>query len=85
MDRSAHEIDHRIMGDDIQCVEITLDPHETVVAEAGSLMMMDDGIAMSTIFGDGRGQAQGLMDKMLSAGKRGSSEKCSRYRMVTWG
>ncbi|MBK6410795.1 MAG: TIGR00266 family protein [Flavobacteriales bacterium] len=70
MDRSAHEIDHRIMGDDIQCIEISLDPHETVVAEAGSLMMMDDGIAMSTIFGDGRGQAQGLMDKMLSAGKR---------------
>lgn len=70
MDRTAHEIDHRIMGDDIQCVEITLDPHETVVAEAGTMMMLDDGIVMETIFGDGRGQSQGFLDKMLSAGKR---------------
>ncbi|MCO6484062.1 MAG: TIGR00266 family protein [Flavobacteriales bacterium] len=70
MDRSAHEIDHRITGDDIQCVEITLDPHETVVAEAGTMMMLDDGIVMETIFGDGRGQSQGFLDKMLSAGKR---------------
>lgn len=70
MSRAAHEIDHRILGDDIQCIEITLDPLETVVAEAGSLMMLDDGIAMDTIFGDGRGQSQGLLDKMLSAGKR---------------
>jgi uncharacterized protein (TIGR00266 family) len=70
MDRNAHEIDHRILGDDIQCVEITLDPHETVVAEAGTMMMLDDGIVMETIFGDGRGQSQSFMDKMLSAGKR---------------
>lgn len=70
MERTSHEIDHRILGDDIQCVEITLDPQETVIAEAGSLMMMDDGIAMQTIFGDGRGQTQGFLDKMLSAGKR---------------
>lgn len=70
MDRTAHEIDHRIMGDDIQCVEITLDPQETVVAEAGTMMMLDDGIVMETIFGDGRGQSQGFLDKMLSAGKR---------------
>ncbi|MBS1582444.1 MAG: TIGR00266 family protein [Bacteroidetes bacterium] len=70
MERISHEIDHRILGDDIQCVEITLDPQETVIAEAGSLMMMDDGIAMQTIFGDGRGQTQSFLDKMLSAGKR---------------
>ncbi len=54
----------------MQCVEITLDPQETVVAEAGTMMMMDEGIRMSTIFGDGRGQQQGFLDKMLSAGKR---------------
>ena len=70
MDRQAHELDHRIVGDDMQCVEITLDPQETVIAEAGTMMMMDEGIAMQTIFGDGRGQPQSFMDKMLSAGKR---------------
>jgi uncharacterized protein (AIM24 family) len=70
MDRNAHELDHRIVGDDMQCVEITLDPQETVVAEAGTMMMMDDGIEMKTIFGDGDGQSQSFMDKMLSAGKR---------------
>ena len=70
MTRQAHELDHRIVGDDMQCVEITLDPGETVVAEAGTMMMMDEGIAMQTIFGDGRGQSQGFLDKMLGAGKR---------------
>jgi uncharacterized protein (TIGR00266 family) len=70
MNRQAHELDHRIVGDDMQCVEITLDPNETVIAEAGTLMMMDEGIQMQTIFGDGRGQEQGFLGKMLSAGKR---------------
>lgn len=70
MTRTAHEVDHRIVGDDIQCVEITLDPQETVLAEAGSLMMMDDGVEMKTIFGDGNGQEQGFMSKLWGAGKR---------------
>jgi uncharacterized protein (TIGR00266 family) len=70
MSRQAHELDHRIVGDDMQCVEITLDPMETVVAEAGTMMMLDEGIQMETIFGDGRGQSQGFLDKMFSAGKR---------------
>ena len=48
-----HEIDYKLYGDDMQFVEVELDPKETVVAEAGSLMMMEDGIAMETIFGDG--------------------------------
>ena len=48
-----HEIDYKLYGDDMQFVEIEFDPKETVVAEAGSLMMMEDGIAMETIFGDG--------------------------------
>ena len=48
-----HEIDYKLYGDDMQFVEIELDPQETVVAEAGSLMMMEDGITMETIFGDG--------------------------------
>ena len=41
MSRTAHELDHRIVGDDMQCVEITLDPMETVIAEAGTMMMLD--------------------------------------------
>ena len=48
-----HEIDYKLYGDDMQFVEIELDPEETVIAEAGSLMMMDEDIQMETIFGDG--------------------------------
>ena len=48
-----HEIDYKLYGDDMQFVEIELDPQETVIAEAGSLMMMEDQIKMETIFGDG--------------------------------
>ena len=70
MNRTAHELDHRIVGDDMQCVEITLDPQETVLAEAGAMMMMDEGIEMKTIFGDGNGQEQTLMNKLWGAGKR---------------
>ncbi|NIK67767.1 MULTISPECIES: TIGR00266 family protein [unclassified Paenibacillus] len=69
--RSNHEIDYYIHGDDMQFVEIELDPSETVIAEAGSLMMMDDGINMEAIFGDGSGQSSGgFMGKLMSAGKR---------------
>jgi uncharacterized protein (TIGR00266 family) len=66
-----HEIDFKIYGDDMQFVEVELDPNETVVAEAGSFMMMEDDIHMETIFGDGSGgTGGGLMGKLLSAGKR---------------
>ena len=50
---SAHDIDYHIYGEEMQFVEIELDPMETVIAEAGSFMMMEDGIEMATIFGDG--------------------------------
>ena len=66
----AHEIDYHIYGEEMQYVEIELDPQEIVVAEAGSFMMMDNGIKMETIFGDGSQQQSGLFDKLLSAGKR---------------
>jgi uncharacterized protein (TIGR00266 family) len=66
----AHEIDYRIVGEEMQYVEIELDPQETAVAEAGSFMLMDDGIQMQTIFGDGTGQQQGFLGKLFSAGKR---------------
>lgn len=66
----AHEIDYHIYGEEMQYVEIELDPQEIVVAESGSFMMMDNGIQMETIFGDGSQQQSGLFDKLLSAGKR---------------
>ncbi len=67
---TSHEIDYEIYGEEMQYVEIELDPQEAVVAEAGTFMMMDNGIAMDTIFGDGSNQSKGVMGKLFSAGKR---------------
>ena len=67
---SAHEIDYELYGEEMQYVEIELDPQEGVVAEAGSFMMMDDGIKMETIFGDGSQNDSGFLGKILGAGKR---------------
>ena len=66
----AHEIDYRIYGEEMQYVEIELDTNEGVIAEAGSFMMMDDGIKMETIFGDGSEQNKGFLGSILGAGKR---------------
>lgn len=67
--KNNHEIDYRIFGEEMQCVEIELDPQETVVAESGSFMMMDNEIQMETIFGDGsKQQGGGFMGKLFSAG-----------------
>lgn len=67
-----HEIDYRIIGEEMQYVEVELDPGETAIAEPGAFMMMDDGITMQTIFGDGSQQQGngGLLGKLFSAGKR---------------
>ena len=67
-----HEIDFQIFGEEMQFVEIELDPYETVIAEAGSFMMKDEEIEMATIFGDGsqRHDDKGIWGKVLSAGKR---------------
>lgn len=67
---TSHEIDYHIYGEEMQYVEIELDPQEAVVAEAGSFMMMHDGITMQTIFGDGSNQESGVLGKLFSAGKR---------------
>ncbi|WP_452219630.1 TIGR00266 family protein [Lacinutrix salivirga] len=67
---TAHEIDYRIYGEEMQYVEIELDPNEGVIAEAGSFMMMDDGIKMETIFGDGSTKNKGFFGSILGAGKR---------------
>ena len=69
--RSNHEIDYRIHGEEMQYVEVELDPMETAIAESGSFMFMDDGVQMETIFGDGSKRSSGsIFDKLLSAGKR---------------
>jgi len=66
----THDIDYRIIGDDIQLVEIELDPRETVIAEAGAMMYMDSQIGFETKMGDGSDPSQSLMGKLLSAGSR---------------
>lgn len=69
--KTNHEIDYFIQGEEMQLVEIELDPQETVIAEAGAFMYMDNGIQMETIFGDGSTQQNsGFFGKILGAGKR---------------
>ena len=70
--RTAHEIDFRIMGSEMQFVEVELDPGESAIAEAGSMMYMTPGINMETVFGDGSQQQRnaGVMGALLGAGKR---------------
>jgi len=72
MGAAADVIDYEIFGDEMQFVEITLDPDEACIAEAGSFMFMDPGIEMETIFGDGSAKdaESGLLGKLMSAGKR---------------
>ncbi len=67
---AMHEIDYRIFGDDMQYVEVELDPNEATVAEAGGMMYMDDGVEMETIFGDGSAQQSGFLGALMGAGKR---------------
>ncbi|MCC6413544.1 MAG: TIGR00266 family protein [Saprospiraceae bacterium] len=68
--RRNHEIDYKIFGEEMQCVEVELDPQETVIAESGSFMYMDDHVQMATVFGDGSDRAQGFLGKVMTAGKR---------------
>src|SRR5262245_17268698 len=65
-----HEVDYRVYGDDMQFVEVELDPGEAAVAEAGGMMYMQDGIVMETIFGDGSQRGGGFLDALVGAGKR---------------
>lgn len=65
----AHEIDYRLIGDDMQAVIVTLDPDETVVAEAGAMMYMQDDITMNTTM-DPAGKSAGLMGRLLTGAKR---------------
>ncbi|HHQ41292.1 MAG TPA: TIGR00266 family protein [Chromatiales bacterium] len=66
----SHEIDYEIIGDDMQLVEIELDPGETVIAEAGAMNYMEDGIRFEARMGDGSEADEGVLGKLLGAGKR---------------
>jgi len=66
----THEVDYQVFGDDLQFVEIELDPGETVIAEAGVMMYMEDGISFETKMGDGSKPKAGFLDKIVSVGKR---------------
>jgi uncharacterized protein (TIGR00266 family) len=66
----CHEVDFEIFGNDMQTVEVELDPGETVVAEAGAMNWMEDGISFEAKMGDGSQPDQGFMGKLFSAGKR---------------
>jgi uncharacterized protein (TIGR00266 family) len=67
---AMHEVDYKIFGDDMQFVEVELDPGEATVAEAGGMMYMEDGVEMETIFGDGSQQRQDFIGALMGAGKR---------------
>ena len=66
----CHEVDYKIIGDDMQVVEIELDPGETVIAEAGAMNYMDDGITFEAKMGDGSNPDEGVFGKILNVGKR---------------
>jgi uncharacterized protein (TIGR00266 family) len=67
---AMHDINYRIHGDDLQFVDVELDPSEAALAEAGGMMYTEDGIEMETIFGDGTQQQSGFLGSLLGAGKR---------------
>ncbi len=67
---AMHEVDYKIFGDDMQFVEVELDPGEAAVAEAGGMFYIEDGISMETVFGDGSAEQRSFVDALIGAGKR---------------
>jgi uncharacterized protein (TIGR00266 family) len=80
---AMHEVDYEVVGEDLQFVKIELDPGEAAVAEAGSMMYIEDGIEMETIFGDGSQQQGGFMGALMGAGKRRLTGE-SLFMTVFW-
>jgi len=70
MSRQSHEVDYKIIGHDMQMVEVELDPGETVIAEAGAMTYMEEGISFEAKMGDGSAAESGLFGKLVNAGKR---------------
>jgi uncharacterized protein (TIGR00266 family) len=84
----SHEIDYKIIGHDVQLVEVELDPGETVIAEAGAMLYMDDHIEFTARMGDGSNVNAGFFDKLLSAGSRaitGESLFLTHFTNQGWG
>ena len=84
----SHEIDYKIIGHDVQLVEIELDPGETVIAEAGAMLYMEDGIQFETKMGDGSNPRAGFFDKLIGAGSRlitGESLFLTHFTNQGWG
>ncbi|WP_372933022.1 TIGR00266 family protein [Mariniphaga sediminis] len=84
----SHEIDYKILGHDVQLVEVELDPGETVIAEAGAMLYMDDDIEYTARMGDGSNPRAGFFDKLLSAGSRlitGESLFLTHFTNRGWG
>lgn len=84
----SHEIDYKILGHDVQLVEVELDPAETVIAEAGAMLYMDDDIEYTARMGDGSNPRAGFFDKLLSAGSRlitGESLFLTHFTNRGWG
>jgi len=84
----SHEIDYKIIGHDVQLVEVELDPGETVIAEAGAMLYMEDGIDFNARMGDGSNPSAGFFDKLLSAGSRiitGESLFLTHFTNQGWG
>ncbi|MEY3417606.1 MAG: hypothetical protein RL711_779 [Bacteroidota bacterium] len=67
---NSHEVDYKIIGEGIQIVEVELDPNETIIAEAGAMLYMEDNISFEAKMGDGSNPNQGFFGKLLSAGSR---------------
>ena len=84
----SHKIDYKITGHDIQLVEIELDSGETVIAEAGAMLYMEDGISFESKMGDGSNPRAGFFDKVLAAGSRiitGESLFITHFTNQGWG
>src|SRR5262249_30917505 len=67
---AMHEVDYKIFGDDMQFVEVEVDPREAAIAEAGGMFYMEDGISMETVSGDGCAAQRSFVDALIGAGKR---------------
>lgn len=84
----SHEIDYKIKGNDVQLVEIELDSGETVIAEAGAMLYMEDGISFESRMGDGSNPHAGFFDKVIAAGSRiitGESLFITHFTNQGWG
>ena len=70
MPKQCHDVDYEVFGDDMQIVEVELDPGESIIAEAGTMNYMEEGIEFTAKMGDGSDPQQGFMKKMVAAAGR---------------